>query len=87
MKNLLIILIFLLVAVIFILTRPSKEQHKEAMMKAVEEYVDDEARDRLGDNALAKIGRDIVVKTAETVLNSKLRENNYRYLRHGVHFR
>ena len=77
MKNLLIILIFLLVAVILILTRPSKEQHKEAMMKAIEEYVDEEARDRLGDNALAKIGRGIVVKTAETALNSKLRENNY----------
>ena len=77
MKNLLIILIFLLVAVILILTRPDKEQHKEAMMKAIEEYVDEEARVRLGDNALAKIGRGIVVKTAETALNSKLRENNY----------
>ena len=77
MKNLLIILIFLLVAVILILTRPDKEQHKEAMMKAIEEYVDEEARVRLGDNALAKIGKGIVVKTAETALNSKLRENNY----------
>ena len=77
MKNLLIILIFLMIAVILILTRPDKEQHNEAMMKAIEEYVDEEARDRLGDNALAKIGRGIVVKTAETALNSKLRENNY----------
>ena len=77
MKNLLIILIFLMIAVILILTRPDKERHKEAMMKAIEEYVDEEARDRLGDNALAKIGRGIVVKTAETALNSKLRENNY----------
>ena len=77
MKKLLILLIFLMIAVILILTRPDKERHKEAMMKAIEEYVDEEARDKLGDNALAKIGRDIVVKTAETALNSKLRENNY----------
>lgn len=77
MKNLLIILIFLMIAVILILTRPDKEQHKEAMMKAIEEYVDEEAKDRLGDNVLAKIGRGVVVKTAETVLNSKLKENNY----------
>ena len=77
MKNLLIILIFLMIAVILILTRPDKERHKEAMMKAIEEYVDEEARDKLGDNALAKIGRGIAVKIAETVLNSKLRENNF----------
>ena len=77
MKKLLVVLILLLVAVIMILTRPDKEQHKEAMMKAIEEYVDEESKDRLGDNALAKIGKGIVVKTAETALNSKLRENNY----------
>ena len=46
-------------------------------MKAIEEYVEEEAKDRLGDNVLAKLGKDVVVKTAETALNSKLKENNY----------
>ena len=77
MKKLIIVLILLLVAVLMTLTRPDKEQHKEAMMKAIEEYVDEESKDRLGDNVLAKIGRGVVVKTVETALNSKLRENNY----------
>jgi outer membrane biosynthesis protein TonB len=77
MKKLIIVLIFLMIAILMTLTRPDKEQHKEAMLKAIEEYVDEEAKNRLGDNVLAKIGRDVVVKTAETALNSKLRENNY----------
>ena len=77
MKKLIIVLIVLLVAVLMIETRPAKEKHKEAMMKAIEEYVDEESKDRLGDNVLAKISRGVVVKTAETALNSKLKENNY----------
>ena len=77
MKKLIIVLIVLLVAVLMIETRPAKEKHKEAMMKAIEEYVDEESKDRLGDHVLAKISRGVVVKTAETALNSKLKENNY----------
>ena len=77
MKKLLVILILLMVAVIMILTRPDKEQHKEAMLRAIEEYVEEESVDRLGDNVLAKISKGVVVKTAETALNSKLKENNY----------
>ena len=77
MKKLIIIFIVLLIAVLMVQTRPDKEKHKEAMMKAINEYVDEEAKERLGDNVLAKIGRGVVVKTAETVLNSKLKENNY----------
>ena len=77
MKKLLVVLILLMVAVIMILTRPDKEQHKEAMLKAIEEYVDEESKDRLGDNVLAKISREVVVKAAETALNSKLKEHNY----------
>jgi len=46
-------------------------------MKAIEEYVEEEASDRLGDNVLAKLGKDVVVKAVETALNSKLKENNY----------
>ena len=77
MKKLLSVFIVLLLAVLMTLTRPDKQQHKEAMMKAIEEYVDEEAKDRLGDNVLAKLGKDVIVKTAETALNSKLKENNY----------
>ena len=77
MKKLLCVFIVLLLAVLMTLTRPDKQKHKEAMMKAIEEYVDEEAKDRLGDNVLAKLGKGVVVKTAETALNSKLKENNY----------
>ena len=77
MKKLLCVFIVLLLAVLMIQTRPDKAQHKEAMMKAIEEYVDEEAKERLGDNVLAKLGKDVIVKTAETALNSKLKENNY----------
>lgn len=77
MKKLIVVLILLMVAVLMTLTRPDKERHKEAMLKAIEEYVDEEAKDRLGDNVLAKISRGVVMKTAETALNSKLKENNY----------
>jgi hypothetical protein len=77
MKKLLSVFIVLLLAVLMIQTRPDKAQHKEAMMKAIEEYVDEEAKDRLGDNVLAKLGKGVIVKTVETALNSKLKENNY----------
>lgn len=77
MKKLLIVVIFLLVAILMVVTVPEKRLHKEAMMEAVEEFVAEEAEDRLGDNVLSKIGKGVVVKTAEVALNSKLRENNY----------
>jgi hypothetical protein len=77
MKKLLSVLILLMVAILMTLTRPDKERHKEAMLKAIEEYVDEESKDRLGDNVLAKISKGVVMKTAETALNSKLKENNY----------
>lgn len=77
MKKLVSILIVLLVAVLMVQTRPDKQQHKEAMMKAIEAYVEEEAQERVGDNVLAKLGKDVIVKTAETALNSKLKENNY----------
>ena len=77
MKKLLFVLILLMVAILMTLTRPDKERHKEAMLKAIEEYVDEESKDRLGDNVLAKISKGVVMKTAETALNSKLNEHNY----------
>ena len=78
MKKLLIIVIVLLLAVIMVLTRPQKAAHKEAMMEAVKEFVDDEADSLgLGDNMLTHLGKGIVNKTVEKVLNSKLGMHDY----------
>ncbi len=78
MKKLIGVLILLMIVVLMVLTRPDKQQHKEAMMTAIEDYVTEEAENRLGDNVLAKISKGVVLKTAETALNTKLRENNYQ---------
>ena len=77
MKKLLVIIILLLVAVLMTLTVPDKQKHKDAMMEAINEYVEEEATDKLGDNVLAKLGKSVVVKTVETALNSKLKVDNY----------
>ena len=77
MKKLLAVIIILLVAVLMTMTVPDKQQHKEAMMKAINEFVEEEAVEAVGDNVLAKIGKSVVVKTIETALNSKLKVDNY----------
>ena len=78
MKKLLIVVIILLVAVLMTQTVPDKAAHKAAMMKAVKEYVDEEAENHgFGDNVLTKLGKGIVTKTVEVALNSKLDVNNY----------
>lgn len=78
MKKLLVCVIVLLVAVLLVLTRPGKAAHKEAMMKAVKEFVDEEAGNRgLGDNVLTDLGKGIVKKTVEAALNSKLKMHDY----------
>ena len=86
MKKLMVIIILLLVAVLMVLTVPDKQQHKEAMMEAINEYVEEEAVDKLGDNVLAKLGKGVIVKTVETALNSKLKVDNY-YLFNTTHVR
>lgn len=86
MKKLLVVIIVLLVAVLMALTVPDKQDHKEAMMKAVNEFVEEEAEQRIGDNILAKLGKSVVVKTVETALNSKLKVDNY-YLFNTTHVR
>ena len=59
-------------------TVPDKKAHKEAMMEAIKAYVDDEATQRgLGDNILTDLGKGIVNKTIEVALNSKLEVDNY----------
>lgn len=77
MKKLLTVVIVLLVAVLMALTVPDKQAHKEAMMKAVEEYVAEEAESRFGDNVLTNLGKNVAVKTIELALNSKLELHNY----------
>jgi DNA repair exonuclease SbcCD ATPase subunit len=77
MKKYLLIIIVLLVAVLMVLTVPDKAKHKEAMMEAINEYVEEEAVDKLGDNVLARLGKGVIVKTVETALNSKLKIDNY----------
>ena len=77
MKKLLTVVIILLVAVLMALTVPDKQAHKEAMMKAVDEYVSEEAESRFGDNVLTNIGKNVAVKTIELALNSKLEMHNY----------
>ena len=86
MKKLLVVIIVLLVAILMALTVPDKQKHKDAMMAAVKEFVEEEAVDKLGDNILAKLGKGVVVKTVETALNSKLKVDNY-YLFNTTHVR
>lgn len=78
MKKLLALVALLLFAVIMILTVPDKAAHKEAMMRAVSEYVDEEVDGRpIGNGILGTISKGIVNKTVETALNLKLRVNDY----------
>lgn len=77
MKKYLLIIIVLLVAVLMVLTVPDKAKHKEAMMEAINEYVEEEAVEKLGDTLLARLGKGVIVKTVETALNSKLKIDNY----------
>lgn len=85
MKKLLFLVVVLLVGVIAMMTRPDKQAHKEAMMKAVKEYVDEEAANKgLGDNGLTRLGKNIVNKAIETALNSKLKVDDY-YLFNTTH--
>ena len=78
MKKLLWIVIVLLVALLMVVTAPAEEKHKEAMMKAVKEYVDEEAENRgIKDNGITRLGKNVVVQAVKTALNSKLKFDNY----------
>lgn len=78
MKKLLTIVIILLIAVLMTQTVPSKKAHKEAMMKAIKEYVDEKAEEQgFGDNVLTDIGKAVMNKGIEVALNAKLKVHNY----------
>jgi hypothetical protein len=80
MKKLLVIVIILLVAVLMKMTVPNKQAHKEAMMEAIKEFVEEEAENKFGDNVLSDLGQNVVVKTIELALNSKLKMHDYLVL-------
>ncbi len=78
MKKLLAVVAVLLIAVLMTQTVPDKQAHKDAMMKAITEFVDEEAADKgFKDNVLTNLGKGVVVKAAEVALNTKLRVKNY----------
>lgn len=76
-KTLLVLGAVVILAVVMSLTVPDKKAHKDAMMKAVKEYVDEEAGEKFGDNVLTSLGKGVVLKTIEMALNSKLKVNDY----------
>jgi hypothetical protein len=81
MKKVLVFVIVLLVAVLMTQTVPDKKAHKEAMMKVVKEYVDEEAKNKgFSDNILTRLGKNVLTKTVETALDSKLKVDNYYVL-------
>ncbi|MBR6201927.1 MAG: DUF4359 domain-containing protein [Bacteroidaceae bacterium] len=78
MKKLIGLVIVVVIAFVMAMTVPDKKAHKSAMMKAVKEYVDEEAANRgFADNGLTRVGKNLVVKTIEEVLSNKLRVTNY----------
>ena len=81
MKKLLTLVIILLIAVLMTQTVPDKKAHKEAMMKAIKEYVDEKAEEQgFGNNVLTKIGKAVVNTGIEVALNTKLKVHNYYLL-------
>ena len=78
MKKLICLVIVLAIAILMALTVPEKKVHKQAMMKAISEYVDEEATNKgIADNGITRVGKKMVVKVIESVLSSKLEETNY----------
>lgn len=87
MKKLLCLVIVLLVGVLMVLTAPNEEKHKEAMMKAIKAYVDEEAEIRgFKDNGVTRMGKSIIISATKTALNSKIKFDNY-YLFNKTHVR
>ena len=78
MKKYLALIIVLLVAVLMALTKPDEQQHKDAMMAAIKEYVDDEAQERgFGNTVLTRLGKNVVNQAIKTALDAKLKFDDY----------
>ena len=82
MKKLLTLVIILLIAILMTQTVPDKKAHKAVMMKAIKEYVDEEAENHgFKGTILTRLGKNVVNNTIELVLGGKLKVHNY-YLAH-----
>ncbi len=77
MKKILTILCVIGVLALMILTTPDKKAHKDAMMQAVEEYVEEEAESKLGKNILADLSSVLANNSIKALLNYKLKFHNY----------
>ena len=87
MKKLLILILIVGVVILMALTKPDKKAHKEAMMKAIAEYVDDKAEDSgLGNNVLTDLGKDLVRSTISLAMDLKLKLDDY-FVANATHIR
>ena len=78
MKKLLTLVIILLIAILMTQTVPDKKAHKAVMMKAIKEYVDEEAENHgFKGTILTRLGKNVVNNTIELVLGGKLKVHNY----------
>lgn len=78
MKKFFAIVIILLIAILMTQTVPDIKAHKAAMMKAIKEYVDEEAENRgLTDKLLTRFGENVVNNTIEIIVDSKIKVHNY----------
>ena len=80
MKKLLSIVIIIGIAILMTQTLPEKKAHKAAMMKAIKEYVDEEAENKgIADNGITRFGKIVVNKAIEGVLGTMLKVDNYYF--------
>lgn len=87
MKKLLFLILIVGVVILMALTKPDKKAHKEAMMKAIAEYVDDKAEDSgLGNNVLTDLGKDLVRSTISLAMDLKLKLDDY-FVANATHIR
>lgn len=87
MKKLLFLILIVGVVILMALTKPDKKAHKEAMMKAIAEYVDDKAEDSgLGSNVLTDLGKGLVRSTISLAMDLKLKLDDY-FVANATHIR
>ena len=87
MKKLLFLILIVGVVILMALTKPDKKAHKEAMMKAIAEYVDVTAEDSgLGSNVLTDLGKGLVRSTISLAMDLKLKLDDY-FVANATHIR
>ncbi|MCR4854054.1 MAG: DUF4359 domain-containing protein [Prevotella sp.] len=78
MKKLLVLILLVGIAILMTLTRPDKKAHKEAMMKAVSEYVEEETAERgLDHNVFGNMGKGLIKTAVSAAIDMKLQLNDY----------